>query len=241
MLHITEDESGTYKICRLLPCEYDVIDGRKEGYVFLRRYGHDAQGNYRVFVRAYFTKPRFISKEFTSDMELSNRFQRELISMSDGECEVIYDVNTGCPIYADDGRNLILGAYHTKNGTVVQQAGALAQDRETEKGKLLSIDGAGVKSYDYAGATHKVGNALFGAGVFSINSVEVEGESNALGFIVGEDRGLRVLNEHLQPMSDKYFSHVSIITSIAGTDVSGDTTVLSLNPMQMGEDDIEFY
>ena len=42
-------------------------------------------------------------------------------------------------------------------------------------------------------------------------------------------------------MSDKYFSHVSIITSIAGTDVSGDTTVLSLNPMQMGEDDIEFY
>lgn len=221
LLHIKQKNKGDdFCIAKLIACEYDVIDGRYEGVVFLRKYGLPTELFHGRSVRAYLTKPEILTEEYAVADIMSTEYKRGLLSLERHGEDIIVSTETGKTLVEmSDG--FTLGGYDTGEATVLQQ--------ETDgSSRLLYIGKDEIKEYTFGGMN-----------AYAVTGLNADGEPQTVGFIVEATHGFKLLDEELRPLSHGAFPRVEVRSEITAYSHDGDAVIFPLRKQRLKIGDIE--
>lgn len=222
LLHIKQKNKGCdFYIAKQIACEYDVIDGRHEGVVFLRNYNMRTDSCDGRSVRAYLTKPEVLTDKFVVEMILSTEYKRGLLSL-EGDRDIILSTETGeTLVEMEDG--FTLGAYDTAKATIVQQV-------HNGGSRLLYIGKDEIKEYVFGGMN-----------AYAVTGLDADGEPQTVGFIVEATHGFKLLDEELRPLSHGAFPRVEVRSEITAYSHDGDAVIFPLRKQRLRLGDIEIH
>lgn len=199
LVHIRKNEEGKYYIVKEIPCEYDIIDGKSEGVVLLKKYGLYNEFFDGCSVRAYLANPEILTEEYAGAYIVSSEYQRGLISFQRNGINYIISSETGNTVI-ENKNGFTIGGYETDKATVLQQM-------HNGCSKLVYIGNDKISEYNFDGN-----------GAYALAVSDEDGRLQSAGFIVESSSGFILLDNELSLLSKDEFPRLSICNNITGYD-----------------------
>ncbi len=215
LLHIKQKHKGNdFYIAKQISCEYDVIDGRYEGVVFLRKFGLYTELFNGRSVRAYLTNPEVLTDECACADVMSYAYKRGLITVSGHGAERVISTETGETI-SENADGFTLGGYDTNDATVLQQ-------EHNGSSRLLYIGEEEIKEFSFGGLN-----------AYAVTGLNEDGEPETVGFIVEGSHGFMLLDDELRPLSEGSYPKVAVHSEITAYTYDGDEVIFPLRKQRL--------
>lgn len=204
LVHLdTSGSEETIYIARHIPCNYDYIDTEyAEGVFLLHTYSLRDHS-----VCAYLTKPRVLTRTYTSAAILDRRLM-EL--RQDNKC-ILINVRTGKKIF-DNGPYTSMGSYRTPAGVVLHQ---FSEDDT----RLLFLGKNKRKMYvipDHC------------AQVIMLYALDEDSDAKTVVFVAETQDGLVLIDGECNQVTSWEYQQILIQTVIKGIDAAENTVLLSV-------------
>jgi hypothetical protein len=215
LLHIQrKNEESDFSIAHLIDCEYDVVTGRQDIVVLLKKYGMPTGSFHGCSVKAYLPHPGKLTDEYDNIDIISHQYERGLLSLDRQGDNFIMSTETG-EILTELKRGFTLGGYDNGESTVVQQQCG-------KDGRLLYIENNETKEYSFNGMA-----------AFALTGLNADGDPQTVGFLVETNSGFKLLNDELCLMSRKVFPYLSVHTEITAYDSRNELSHFSLGMQRL--------